>query len=93
MFAGTAVDNTVLAAKSGPLLVRMIEYLILLPGGIGSGESEILTDKSDAAIDVPAFAGARLSAFAVLPKNAPNNVITKERASIDTAKIVPKPDA
>lgn len=47
VLAGTAVDNTVLTAKFGPLLVRKIEYRIVPPAATGSGVSVIDTAKSE----------------------------------------------
>lgn len=46
VFAGTAVDNTVLTAKLGPLLFRNIEYRMFPPAATGSGVSVIDTAKS-----------------------------------------------
>lgn len=78
-------------AKSGPLLLISTEYLMLLPGVTGSGESAILIDKSDKTAETFSLADSREPAFTVLPENAPNNVMSKEKASTETAKTAPRP--
>lgn len=46
VFAGTVVAKVTFAAALGPLLVKIIEYVMLFPATTGSGASTLLTDKS-----------------------------------------------
>lgn len=86
------IDTVTPVAKSGPLLVISTEYLMLLPGGSGSGESVMVTDKSDDANAKLSFVGSNVFAFTVSPKNVPNSVMSRENASTEIANTAPNPD-